>query len=94
MDEVLVVHKLDPSDHLIGQHEHSLHGEPAGAEVEEVLETWSEEVHDEDVVVPLLAVPPDVGNAHAALEDLVQLALIQQLGMASLHTLQFHSDLK
>lgn len=85
---------LNSSNHLIRQHEDSLHCESSGAKVEEILETWSEEVHDEDVVVSLLAIPPDVGDAHAALEDFVQLALVQKLGVASFHTLQLHSDLK
>ena len=82
---------LDSPNHLIGQHEDSLHGESSGAEVEEIFEAGTEEVHDEDVVVPLLAVPPDVGDAHAALEDLVQLAPVQQLRVASLRTLQLHN---
>ena len=85
---------LNSSNHLIRQHKDSLHCESSGAKVEEILETWSEEIHDEDVVVPLLAVPPDVGDAHPALEDLVQLALIQQLRVASLHALKLHSHLK
>ena len=93
VDEVLVVDVLDSPDHLIRQHEHSLHGEPPGAEVEEVLEAGSEKVHDQDIVVPLLTIPPDVGDAHSSLQDLVELALVQQLGMPSLHTLQLHSDL-
>ena len=85
---------LNSPNHLIRQHENSLHCESSGAKVEKILETWSEEIHDEDVVVPLLAVPPDVGDAHPALEDLVQLALVQQLRVASLHTLQLDGNLK
>lgn len=93
MNEILIVDVFNSSNHLIRQHEDSLHCESSGAKVEEILETWSEEVHDEDVVVSLLAIPPDVGDAHAALEDFVQLALVQKLGVASFHTLQLHSDL-
>ena len=84
---------LNPSNHLICQHEYSLHGEPSGAEVEEVLQAGPEEIHHEDVVVPLLAVPPDVGDAHSALQDFVQFALIQQLGVSRLHALQLDGDL-
>ena len=58
---------LNSSNHLIRQHKDSLHCESSGAKVEEILETWSEEIHDEDVVVPLLTIPPDVGDAHTAL---------------------------
>merc|ERR1719330_2317574 len=82
---------LNSSNHLIRQHKDSLHCESSGAKDEEILETWSEEIHDEDVVVPLLAVPPDVRDTHTALEDLVQLALIQQLRMASLDALKLYS---
>ena len=89
-----VENALNSSNHLIRQHEDSLHCESSRAKVEQILKTGSEEIHDEDVVVPLLAVPPDVGDAHAALEDLVQLALVQQLRVASLHTLQLHGNLE
>ena len=84
VDEVLVVNKLDPPDHLVGQHENRLHGEAPGAEVEEVFERGSEEVHDEDVVVALRSVPPDVGDPDAPLEDLVELGLVQELRMPGL----------
>jgi len=94
MNEILVVDVFNSSNHLIRQHEDSLHCESSRAKVEQILETGSEEIHDEDVVVPLLAVPPDVGDAHAALEDLVQLALVQKLRVASLHTLQLYSNLE
>ena len=58
------------------------HGKPPGAKVEEVLEGGSEEVHDEYIVILLLAEPADVGDADAPLKDLVQLGLVKQLGMA------------
>ena len=79
VDEVLVVDVLDSPDHLISQHEHSLHGEPPGAEVEEVLEAGSEKVHDQDIVVPLRPIPPNVGNAYPTLEDLVKLRVVEKL---------------
>ncbi len=84
MYEVLVVHELDAADHLIGQHEHCFHCEATRAEVEQVLQARSEQVHDQDVVVLLLAVPANVRYAHATLQDLVQLALVEQLGMTRL----------
>ena len=58
---------LDSADHLICKHEDSLHGESSRAEVEEILETGPEKIHDEDIVVPLLTVPSDVGDAYTAL---------------------------
>ena len=84
---------LDSANHLICKHEDSLHGESSGAEVEEILETGPEKIHDEDIVVPLLAVPPDVRDTHSALQDFVQFALVQQLGMPSLDALQLDGDL-
>lgn len=94
MDEVLVVNILNSANHLVGQHQDSLHGEPPGAEVEEILEAGSEQVHDQDVVVSLLSVPSDVGDAHSALQNLVQFALVQQLRVTGLHTLQLDSNLR
>ena len=69
MDEVLVVHVLDPPDHLVGQHEDGLHGEPPGAEVEEVFKAGAKEVHDEHIVVPLLPVPTYVWYPYSSLAE-------------------------
>jgi len=93
VDEVFIMDILDSADHLICKHEDSLHGKSSGAEVEEILETGPEQIHDEDIVVPLLAVPPDVRDAHPALQDFVQFALIQQLGVPGLHALQLDCHL-
>lgn len=57
------------TDQLIGQEEDGLDTEFAVAEVEEVFEARSEELHDHDVVVALDAKPLDLRNAHAALRD-------------------------
>ena len=73
VDEVLVVDILDPPDHLVGQHEDGLHGEPPGAEVEEVLEAWSQEVHHQHVVIAFNTKPPDVRDSHPTLNDLIAL---------------------
>ena len=69
VDEVLVVDILDPPDHLVGQHEDGLHGEPPGAEVEEVLKAWAKEVHNKHIVVPLLSIPPYVWYPYSSLQD-------------------------
>ena len=69
VDEVLVVDILDPPDHLVGQHEDGLHGEPPGAEVEEVLQAWPEKVHDEHIVVALLPVPAYVWYSNSSLKE-------------------------
>ena len=68
------------------------HGKPPGAKVEEVLQRGPEEIHDEDIVVLFLSEPPDVRNSDATLQDLVQLGLVEQLGMASFVRLEFDRD--
>ena len=68
VDEVLVVHVLDPPDHLVRQHEDGLHGEPPGAEVEEVLKAGAKEVHDQHIVVALLSIPAYVGYPYTSLK--------------------------
>ena len=68
VDEVLVVDILDPPDHLVGQHEDGLHGEPPGAEIEEVLKAGAEQVHDQHIVVALLSIPAYVGYPYTSLK--------------------------
>lgn len=51
MDKVLVVDVLDPLDHLVSQHQDSLETKPSVAQVEEVLQTMSKQVHDHGIVV-------------------------------------------
>jgi len=93
VDEVFIMHVLDSADHLVSEHENSLHCKSSGAEVEEILEAGAEEVHDEYVVVSLLAVPPDVRDSNTALQDLVQFALVQQLRVSGLDALQLDGHL-
>jgi len=45
VNKVLVVNILDPADHLVGQYHNRLHGEPPGAEVEQVLEGGTHHEH-------------------------------------------------
>jgi len=90
VDEVLVVNILYATNHLISQHQDSLHGESSRAKVEEILQTRTQEIHDQDIVISLLTIPPDVRDSHPALQDLVELALIEELGVPSFHTLQLH----
>ena len=67
MNEILIVYKLDARNHLIGEHEHGFHCETTRAKVKEILQAWPQQVHDEYVVVFLLAVPAYVRYADAAL---------------------------
>jgi hypothetical protein len=49
--------------HLLRRHATRLDAELSLAHVEEVLEGWSEQVNDEDVVQPFLAKVVDLGDA-------------------------------
>ena len=61
---------------LIREHEDGLEGKVPVAHAEEVLERGTEEVDDHDVVVALLSGPVYPGDARAAHESLVDLALL------------------
>jgi hypothetical protein len=82
VNKIFIVNKFDAAYHLIGQHEHGLHGEAPRAKIEQVLETRAEQVHDEYVVVFFLAVPANVRYAHAALQNFVQFTFVKQLRVA------------
>ena len=58
---------------LICKQQNRLETEFPVAEVEEVLEGWSEEIDDHGVVVALRSEPANEGNADAAGEGLVDL---------------------
>ena len=80
MNEVLVVNVLESSDHLVSQHEDGFEGETTTAEVEEILQTRSKQIHHKDVVVALvLTKPPDLGDSHSSRQDAVDLAFVEEL---------------
>jgi hypothetical protein len=58
MDKVLAVHVLEPAYHLIRQHEDRLHGETTGAELKDILQGRSKQIHDKNVpIIPVCSVP-------------------------------------
>jgi hypothetical protein len=57
-----------------------------------ILTSRPEEIQDHRIVITLGAKPADKGNAGAASEGLVRLALILELGMFSLDGLEFDGD--
>lgn len=59
VDERLAVDVFDSADHLIGQHENGFDGEASRAEIEEVLERGTQQVHDENVMFLFLAIIPE-----------------------------------
>ena len=68
MDEILVVHILDPPNHLVSQHEDGLHGKSPRAEVEEIFEARAKQVHHQHIVVALYTKPPNMRDTHASLK--------------------------
>ena len=60
VDEGLVVYVLNARDHLVGQHQHGFHREAPVAKVEQVLQTWPEQIHHHHVVIALNAVPNSI----------------------------------
>ncbi|KAI3487940.1 hypothetical protein L1887_48023 [Cichorium endivia] len=103
VDEVSRVDVLDSRDlqgwrgvrgrRVRSEEKDGLEGELSVAEVEEVLEGRAEEVDDHGVVVALLAVPADEGDADTACEGLVDLGLILELRVLGLDGLELDGDL-
>ena len=62
VDEVIIVEELKPLNHLVGNHERSLNSKLTLTEVEGVLKTWTEEIHNHCVVVALDTEPMDCWN--------------------------------
>ena len=70
MDEVLPMDKLDPAYQLVSQQENGFEAEFAIAEVEEVLQTRSQELHHHHVVLALAAVVLHKRDPHSSLHYL------------------------
>ena len=70
VDEVLSMNELNTTYELVRQQEDSLEAELPVAEVEEVLQAGSEELHHHHVVVVLGAVVLHQGDAHSSLHHL------------------------
>lgn len=93
VDEGLGVDVLDAGDKLICQQENGLERELAVAEVEQILQTGSEEVQDHGVVVTFCSEPTDERDADTAGEGLVDTGLVLQLRVLGLNALELDSDL-
>lgn len=66
MDERFGVNVLDTRDELIGKEEHRLERELPVAEVEEILQTWSEQIKDHGIVVAFGTKPTDKWNSNSS----------------------------
>lgn len=93
VNERLGVDVLDARNQLISEKQHSLEREFAVAEVEEILQTGSEEVKDHGVVVTLGTEPTDKGNTNTAGQGLVDSGLILKLGVLGLDALELDGNL-
>jgi hypothetical protein len=83
---------LDAGDELIGQQKNGLQGELAVAEVEEILQTGSEEIQNHGIVVTLGTEPTDKWDADTTGERLVDTGLIFKLGVLGLDGLKLDGD--
>ena len=64
VDEVFVMNEFNAAYHLVSQHQHRFHGEPSGAEIEQILQGGTQQIHDQDIVVPFWTVPANMWNAN------------------------------
>ena len=78
------MHVLDSPDHLISQHQHCLHRESSAAEVEEIFQRWSKQVHNQTMVISLYSIITNMRYTDSTMEDLVDFAFIKQLRMTGL----------
>lgn len=93
VDKGLGMNVLDSGDELVGKQQHGLQRELAVAEVEEILQTGTQQVKNHSVVIALGAEPADERDTDAASERLVDTSLIFELGVLGLDALQLDGDL-
>ena len=104
VNKVVIVQELEALNHLVSDHERRFDGELPLAEVEGVLQTRPQKVHDHRVVVSLDAEPVyardarcslkvnDASSLTSTVKYFVNLRLIEQLRELCLHWLQFNSN--
>ena len=63
VNEMVVMQKLKPLNHLVCDHQRCLYREFALAEIECILEAGAEQIHDHGVVVAFHTEPMDCGNS-------------------------------
>lgn len=84
---------LDARDELVSQQKNRLQRELAVAEVEEILQTGTEEVKDHGIVVALGAEPADERDSNTTSQRLVDSGLILELGVLGFDALELDGDL-
>jgi hypothetical protein len=93
MDKRLGVDVLNTGNELIGEEQDGLQGELAVAEVEEILQTGSEEVKDHCIVVTLGSEPADKWDSDTTSKGLIDTSLIFELGVLGLDALKLDGNL-
>lgn len=93
VDERLGVDVLDAADELIGEEQDSLQGELAVAEVEEILQGWTEKIQDHGIVVALGSEPANKWDTDTSSKGLVDASLILELWVLGLDALELDGNL-
>ena len=93
VDEGLGVDVLDTRDELVCQEQDGLQRELPVAEVEQVLQTGSEEIKNHGIVVTLGSEPAHERDTDTAGQGLVDTSLIFELGVLGLDALELDGDL-
>lgn len=92
VDKGFGVDVFDPGDELVGQQKNGLQGELAVAEVEEILQTGTEQVDDHGIVVTFGTEPTHKGDTDTTGERLVDTGFIFQLGVFGLDALELDGN--
>jgi hypothetical protein len=93
VNEGLGVDVLDTGDELIGQQKNGLQGELSVTEVEEILQTGSEEIKNHGIVVTLGTEPADKWDTNTTGQRLVDTGLILELWVLGLDRLKLDCNL-
>jgi len=99
MEEVTAVNVLNSLDHLIGEHEHRLERKFSEGLIEERLKGWTHEIHNKYVVVTFGRTVVDIRDSliddgRVIVQVVVELALVDQLGMIRTNRFEFHCHLQ
>lgn len=77
MYETFAMQKLQTANHLVDEHQYGFDGEMTIAKIEQIFQRWTEQVHDQYVIVFLLAIVADAWYADATNHNFVQFVFVQ-----------------
>ncbi len=93
MNEGLGMNVLDAGDELVRKEENRLQREFSVAEVEQVLQTGTEQIENHSIIVAFRSRPTHEGDADTAGERLVHTSFILELWVLCFDTLELDSNL-